>query len=117
MTNQELKEIEERALAATSPPWRYAQILDGIEARAITDGRGYFFARCDDIQNAEFIAHARTDMPDLIGEVKRLREVLRDIMMTGLTMPVELYNDEKAVSAFYERQLKSCIGRASRALK
>jgi len=55
-----LRKLVELAEKATPGPWKFHQILDEIEARAILDGKGYHFARCDDLQNGEFIDAART---------------------------------------------------------
>jgi hypothetical protein len=54
----------------TKGPWRYAQLLDGIEARALLDGGGYHFGQIDDIQNGEFIATIGT-CADQIAAVLR----------------------------------------------
>lgn len=78
-----LNEIEARAAAATEPPWRvnhrmveavergrwYALTQDG--GSQAEDGAGSF-ATVD----ATFIAAARTDVPALVAEVRRLRAFL-----------------------------------------
>lgn len=65
-----LAEIKAREQAATPGPWKV-----GISAM-ITDGNGHalFFGEGAKA-NAEFIAHARADIPALIAEVERLRGV------------------------------------------
>lgn len=57
MTEEQLREIEERANAAT-------------------DNRGIGIERW--VANTEFLAHARTDVPALIAEVRRLNKALEE---------------------------------------
>lgn len=66
-----IREIRKRAEAATPGPWsanggdvRAAVYADGRTARIIYGGMPY---------DAEFIAHAREDVPALLAEVERLR--------------------------------------------
>src|SRR5262245_60881526 len=98
-----LEEIAARASAAVSGPW-YAHphrppdldACDGITTAPGPDDRGNLIVETDsanyppDLSTAQFIAHARTDVPDLISdlqderaETKRLRALInRD--RTGL---------------------------------
>jgi hypothetical protein len=84
MTPERLTEIELRAAAATSGPWQmlsecppgehhhdWDEIWVGTSDRATIAvvGERYTAAPAE----AEFIAHARTDVPDLVVEVRRLR--------------------------------------------
>lgn len=74
-------EIAERCEKATPGPWCY-----GGDDRIYDDPEEYGAERCllqqyelgHEQQNwdndAEFIAHARTDLPDALSEIKRLRE-------------------------------------------
>ena len=81
-----LAEIRARAEAATEGPWR-ASLLDGVEYE---DGsschRGGIYPSEKgaapvlnttnvDRRNAEFIAHARTDLPSLLAAVETVREL------------------------------------------
>ena len=89
MTEEQLRQIEERANKATEAPWiahpRSIHNSDDGEERSglgfDIDGppepqlRGQFSRGKD----AVFIAHARTDIPALIAEVRRLREALEGI--------------------------------------
>ena len=102
MTDQELREIHERAAAASPGPW-FTRLLDDDYAMnlvAITnaasdedswsepDGSELVAATlvqhpryvCHDDgrwdENADFIAHAREDVPRLLAEVARLRSLL-----------------------------------------
>lgn len=80
----DLEEIKAREKAATAGPWnRYGW---GPMHDAVTPwegANGWIANRIarvkrayGRIHDAEFIAHARTDIPDLIAEVERLRGIL-----------------------------------------
>lgn len=87
----DLDEIEQRANAATPGPWRIVRDqTDGFygeEAYDIHAGDGSTVAQGGTLEDggpsvgacyhedAEFIAHAREDIPALIAEVKRLRHI------------------------------------------
>jgi hypothetical protein len=94
MTEQELQAIEQRANGATAGPWKaemgqvlywsprptkakpnagYTHTL--IRAEQTDYASGEFFAVVDDT-DATFIAHARTDVPALVAEVRRLRALV-----------------------------------------
>ncbi len=81
----ELKEIEDRCSKATSLPWR-----SFVEGRDHTGGSSFIMtgtqsARGPDIElfgasvdDQDFIAASRQDVPRLLAEVKRLRGLLKD---------------------------------------
>ena len=81
MTESELKEIEARTNASTEGPWRSAVNYNGNPPRIYymvgdldaKDGLARVVDSCD----AEFIANARTDVPALIAEVRRLRALIK----------------------------------------
>lgn len=87
MSDQDLVEIETRATAATMGPWHTALRLGTyrkMELRAIFGPNGttlvpgtrpYATLQTAD---AEFVAHARTDVPRLLAEVRRLRAELAE---------------------------------------
>ena len=83
LTNQQLDldAIEARANAATDGPWTLHED-DGDTFRApaweVRPASGEMVARLRDwaSADAEFIAHARTDVPALLAEVRRLRAVV-----------------------------------------
>ena len=93
MTPMELAEIEARANAATPGPWEVGVLrreCDHPTTNQFTEERSVFpplgesgpvaLAAEGEHENGAFIAHARTDVPALIAEVKRLRaenDVLR----------------------------------------
>jgi hypothetical protein len=88
MTDEELSEIEARANAATAEPWVYGS-YDGryivrredltpvAEHRCchVIDGQGTDCSGCGPLKrhDAVFVASARTDVPTLVQEVRRLR--------------------------------------------
>ncbi len=68
MDTEYLAEIKAREQAATPGPWKV-----GISA-LITDANGHALFFGEDAKgNADFIAHARTDIPALVAEVERLK--------------------------------------------
>ena len=71
-----LNEIEARANAATDGPWEGIRYPDGLLGRVIaSDELGVCIAEdFPDDADAEFIAHARTDVPALVAA---LRAVLK----------------------------------------
>lgn len=96
MTEQELAEITERASKATPGPWWHK---DGWEG-AMPGDEWYVYqeqplgeiiccpCRSNPSEaNAEFIAHAREDIPALLAEVRRLRELEARAMDHLLTSP------------------------------
>jgi hypothetical protein len=87
MTEQELKEIEDRCNAATKGPWtsfiegRNHESGDNFIMTGIKDGDDIWSeSRGEDIYltgatnaDQDFIAHARQDVPKLIQAVRQLR--------------------------------------------
>lgn len=76
MDEKRLAEIKARVNAAAPGPW--SDITSNSEERKFIWARGYWLATMHGFwfpmaPNAEFIAHARQDVPDLIAEVRRLR--------------------------------------------
>jgi hypothetical protein len=81
MTDERLREIEERARNATPGPWTF----DGTgHPTYVTQKHGERLGVCvmdgpleSRVPDASFVAHASRDIPDLIAEVKRLRIILQ----------------------------------------
>lgn len=84
MTEDKLAEIEARASSATPGPWlmehdvwhpviRQSQ-FDGFGPIVCREANGDSGLRWH--PNADFISHAREDVPALVAEVRRLREAL-----------------------------------------
>jgi hypothetical protein len=98
MTNDDLREIEARANAATPGPWLVERQYSGdnwmigclVVGTDSGDGKNYDVTITTDHLHAseygdataridaEFVAHARTNVPALIAEVRRLREELAE---------------------------------------
>lgn len=104
MTSKKLAEIERRTAMATPGPWAHEisaewggtgliwQHRSDWEEGMYTSPRLKTIARCEYVHtgwnarpleqtdaDAEFIAHARTDIPALINEIDRLHEALQKI--------------------------------------
>lgn len=108
MTESELDEIEARANAAFRAPWTYSDFLiacehefdDEVDDCPTCHGEGeaeiirvdspneypdgQVIAEIPGLErfserNGAFIAHARTDVPKLVAEVRRLRGLLYDV--------------------------------------
>lgn len=65
-----LDDIKARAAAATDGPWSVSDWEDGVftvDEETAEDGRGFLSLN---ESNATFIAHARTDIPDLLRVVE-----------------------------------------------
>lgn len=95
MTPEQLDAIEQRAQAATDGPWHSLGNTIGAEVKTCTcaghiPGHGHEqFCGLEgplitgaEPTDAEFIAHARTDVPELVAEVRRLQgqvEAVREL--------------------------------------
>lgn len=97
LTDDEIAAMEARCAAATPGPWRkegsfdagnglriaagakeiFVCRVDGSAMRAGIDG-SWSRSRADASIDAAFIAHARTDLPRVIAEVRRLRAMCDD---------------------------------------
>jgi len=88
MTDEQLSEIEAREQAATLGPWQYGGVpYDRYEDPFIFGPNDEYVAQttCDMQSGSQkhninedtiFIAHARQDIPDLLAEVRRLKDAL-----------------------------------------
>lgn len=115
--------IEKRANAATKGPWMYDPKF-GLTHKTgqatillMSSTERYCFSFRDDA-DAEFVAHAREDVPALIAEVRRLREILyqRENYFFAATMALVCARDKeleekrqgsKVVSFAEEKQKKA----------
>ena len=86
LTDDDLKEIEERVLLATKGPW-ITEVLDGyVTGHVISEHHTYGGGKSNPPSksvtgpltmtnfDAKFIAYSRTDIPRLLREVRRLRQ-------------------------------------------
>lgn len=71
MSEAELDAIEQRANAATPGPWRSVEVDDPYVALMLESGAEGWPAATD--ADRAFIAAARSDVPALVAEVRRLR--------------------------------------------
>lgn len=85
MNAEQLNVIKERAAKATAGPWFFGvgrkERLDRrpavIEHFDYDHGESFIHGDIADITDAEFIAHAREDVPALVAEVERLQESVK----------------------------------------
>ncbi|MBR2820713.1 MAG: hypothetical protein IKD91_02430 [Clostridiales bacterium] len=80
MNNTEIKQIEKRCEQATKGPW-----ISFVEGRDHTCGCNFIRTAGNDIEltgasidDQDFIAHARQDVPALIEEIYRLKKIMDD---------------------------------------
>lgn len=97
MDDKELNEIEARANAATSGPWPET-VWYGEEGGHASVGPHH---NSDDPEedddwgkaelDAKFISHARTDVPKLVAEVRRLEDTIGSLVrqITTLKMGIK----------------------------
>lgn len=71
-TELDLDAIEARVNAATAGPWQH----DGNDGLVWPPRIGDPVSGSNEMADADFIAAARTDVPALVAEIKRLREQL-----------------------------------------
>lgn len=109
ITEAELDQMRERAAAATPGPWVHDSCKEMVTLEDGSEGRAYAVAQDDHEDktvvmsdwcpgnvicetsdrnqeaygNVTFIAHAREDVPRLVGEVQRLRQLLAEIRELG----------------------------------
>ncbi len=91
LTDEDIEAIRARCAAATSGPWR-----SYVEGRDHTSGDSFIMtgegeARGEDIElsgatpaDQDFIVHARQDIPRLLAEVQRLRNLDQELFSTTL---------------------------------
>lgn len=81
MTERGLAMLEQLLEASTGDPWYVDQVgasrsTPGVR---ITDGRAYVIGSTRTIGDAELIVAARTMLPVLVADVRRLRKLVRDV--------------------------------------
>ncbi len=75
ISDEELSRIERRCDAATPGPW--VSYVEGREEMSgssfiMTGGEDFYVAGCK-MEDQDFVASARQDIPRLVAEVRRLR--------------------------------------------
>ena len=76
MTEEQLREIEAREAAATPGPWRRGVGNTAMRVCSAYPAKSYFICEGTNADDLEFAAHSREDIPELVAEVRRLREGL-----------------------------------------
>ena len=77
MDETKLQEIKERAEKATDGPWEWrGGKLGNLEVKEAVLWAEYNGKINSTKRDADFIAHARQDIPELVAEIERLREGL-----------------------------------------
>lgn len=87
MSNERLDAIKARAAAATEGPWETVRVYDNVYEVQLPDSpkptESHFAT--SDLQNrflrndAEFVAHARTDVPVLVAAVEAVLELHQQV--------------------------------------
>lgn len=75
MTQEQLETIRKRAQAATSGPWQLVDTYDG--AWILDSDDDIISGTVSRIVDAEFIAHAREDIPKLLAEIERISSIYK----------------------------------------
>lgn len=84
MTNEELDRLEALANAATPGPWV-------ADERWVEDADEYDIGEAQETSDAEFIAAARTAIPQLIAEIRRLQAIIDPVTQgSAAIVPLEL---------------------------
>jgi predicted alpha/beta hydrolase len=77
----DLDAIEARAEAAAPGPWREPKNGLGLGWTIFPkNSKGWSIATCDSGTDADFIAHARTDIPALVAELRAAREAKERVL-------------------------------------
>lgn len=80
MTEERINEIRARLAAASPGPWRIGPVFDEPQETIVCDAQMVAnTVHGNDMPNAALIAHAPTDIADLLDEVDRLRAFWRKI--------------------------------------
>ena len=124
MTEDELKQIEARANAATPGPWMHEKPVNGTTTK---DDKRMFSAVWGAgvaelvgggmlARDAEFIAAACSDVPALVAEVRRLRDLIerRAEYTAGLKTEAEMLLRERDEAEQQVTQLLADIERIGR---
>lgn len=104
MNSEQLNAIKERTEKADRGEW-YRGVNNSVNAR-----RGDYNWGITDViskENAEFIAHAREDIPQLIAEVERLKAELHRI---AYEKTMSHYLSEGAMASDLKRIAREALG-------
>jgi hypothetical protein len=104
MTGEQLKQIEERCNKATTGPWKGFWRGNTVKSHYIwspVEQKNICSSISPKTKNADFIAHARQDIPDLLAYVRELQTAARSVIKNS-------YQYSVAPIAF--NRLKDLIG-------
>lgn len=92
MNQEQLNAIKERVAKATPAPWYWNKNYKrGVSSNADSEGDIADFWKDDNATaDAQFVAHAREDVPLLIEEIERLREENRQLNLKYEFTPDEI---------------------------
>ncbi|QPA60664.1 hypothetical protein [Lysinibacillus sphaericus] len=79
MDQKQFNAIKERVVKATPGEWR-SMDTGHVRKHYSVGNEEEFVAHTYDVNDAEFIAHARIDVPALVTEVERLQKALEKVM-------------------------------------
>ena len=114
LTDELIAEVEARCSNATPGPWASYEYM-------VLNAGEYSIVVCDSGENgesekdAEFIAHARTDIPDLLAEVKTLKaekESIAEEYSQRLSHAIDDYYNAWANQQVEMEQLKKQLAQA-----
>lgn len=95
---EQLNAIKERVANATPGPWLVEESRYEGRFNAASADENYDLPAClMGIEDAEFVTHAREDVPALVAEVERLREALEFYAEETKYERVELCNGDKEI--------------------
>ncbi|CBG73066.1 hypothetical protein SCAB_60471 [Streptomyces scabiei 87.22] len=117
LTHQYLKEIQARIAAAPMGPWDVEPSEHGVPDQVGPIAYLQTWADNEQLPTVEFIGHARTDLPALLGEVSRLAteaEALRAEVAAARRFAEDMrgYCSPHNVSAMYAERLVDAMDRA-----
>lgn len=79
MKQEQLNAIKERVAKVSAGEWECRYIGHSRPQYSVVNEEEYV-AHIYDVNDAEFIAYAREDVPALVAEVERLRQALEKVM-------------------------------------
>ncbi|MFL1998526.1 hypothetical protein VYF65_004326 [Lysinibacillus irui] len=90
MKQEQLNAIKERVAKATSGPWLVEESRYEGRFNAASADENYDLPAClMGIEDAEFVTHAREDVPALVAEVERLSEELTQSNIERMSLVVD----------------------------
>jgi hypothetical protein len=109
LTQKQLEAIRQRVEKATPGPWKYSEGVGSYPATILSE-KGEVVAAGDEYygmteNDANFIAHARTDIPALLDHIAEV-ETERDEYLKRYVWLLEYVGKEKALEIFRSKTEK-----------